>query len=339
MMAQACGADCNGHTQHIRQQRHPVPGRQRCPAEIEQQSRQNQKQHRQQPRLLHMTGGELLIEDQKGNQHQHVEPDIISGQATLENQPRRKIDREQNPGNEGTVEMLLTVQQQVQHIDQTGCRRQDAKPPHCRCICAFPAEICNADPHRANHQDGCDPGQHVFPADKIGILLFHNTFSIAIFLFSYFGIFQTRQISAEDTDIISGEIEGKAHFDYGTGRSKKPRIHYYKFWINGEKYRLNVSEAECEKLEKILATNDSPTLEFRVYRHPFSKEIVEFYHSGEELATLYDFNCAQTSARIAAIILFVIAEVIAIPLYTVYTVFHRTSKDRIYFRRNKNEKD
>lgn len=162
---------------------------------------------------------------------------------------------------------------------------------------------------------------------------------IAIFLFSYFGIFQTRQISAEDTDIISGEIEGKAHFDYGTGTVRKPRIHYYKFWINGEKYRLNVSEAECEALEKILLSDSNPTFEFRVYNRPFRKEIVEFYHSGEELATLNGFNDVQRSGRTAAILLFVFAEVVAIPLYVIYTLFHRTSKDRIYFRRNKNEKD
>ena len=153
---------------------------------------------------------------------------------------------------------------------------------------------------------------------------------VAIFLFAYFGIFQTRRISLDDTSVIAGEIEGHAHFDYGTGTVRKPRIHYYKFWINGEKYLLNVSEADCEALEKILLSDSNPTFEFRVYNRPFRKEIVEFYHNGMELATLEDFNAVQRSGRTATILLFVFAEVVAIPLYVIYTLFHRTSKDKLF---------
>lgn len=163
---------------------------------------------------------------------------------------------------------------------------------------------------------------------QIATIIFAICELVVIFFFAYLGIYETRQITDEDTEVIVGEIEGRAHFDYGSGIGTRPRIHYYKLWIDGKKYRLNVSESDCDALEKILTSDSSPNFEFRVYSHPFSKEIVEFYHNGEELSTVSAFNDVQRSGRTAAILLFIFAEVVTIPLYVVYMVFHRTSKDK-----------
>ena len=70
------------------------------------------------------TIADVLVEDGKGRIQQDTEEDHPFRPASGDDD-RGEIHRHQNHGNQGPVEMLLSVQKELQHIDQAGCRRQN----------------------------------------------------------------------------------------------------------------------------------------------------------------------------------------------------------------------
>ena len=156
---------------------------------------------------------------------------------------------------------------------------------------------------------------------QIATIVFAICELVAIFLFAYFGIARTSQVTDENTTVITTEIDDYAHIDFA-GIKIKP--HYYKIWIDEQKYNLGASllNVDCDNLQKILDSN--PLLNVRTYHN----DIVEIYLGDIELVSADRYNENQTSARVLAIILFSLAEVFAIAGYVVYMIFHRTSKDK-----------
>ena len=144
---------------------------------------------------------------------------------------------------------------------------------------------------------------------------------VAIFLFAYFGIARTSQVTDENTTVITTEIDDYAHI-YSHGI--KIKLHYYKIWIDEQKYNLGASllNVDCDNLQEILDSNHP--LNVRTYHN----DIVEIYLGDIELVSADRYNENQTSARVLTIILFSLAEVFAIAGYVVYMIFHRTSKDK-----------
>ena len=57
--------------------------------------------------------------------------------------------------------------------NQTGRNRQYDLEPHRRRTRAFLAGICDAEYCRSRQNQRCQPGKHIFPADKIGNSSFH----------------------------------------------------------------------------------------------------------------------------------------------------------------------
>ena len=156
---------------------------------------------------------------------------------------------------------------------------------------------------------------------QIATIIFVICELVAIFLFAYFGIARTSQVTDENTTVISTEIDDYKHIELGSNRNAR---HYYDIWIDGQKYRLGTAllTVNCDNLQEILDSN--PTLDVRIYHN----DIVEIYLDGTELVSADKYNENQTTLRVWAIILFSLVEVFAIAGYVVYMIFHRTSKDK-----------
>ena len=143
---------------------------------------------------------------------------------------------------------------------------------------------------------------------------------VAIFLFAYFGIARTSQVTDKNTTVITTEIDDYKHIELGANRNAR---HYYDIWIDGQKYRLGTAllNVDCDNLQEILDSN--PTFNVRIYHN----DIVEIYLDGTELVSADKYNENQSTLRVWAIILFSLVELFAIAGYVVYMIFHRTSKD------------
>ena len=144
---------------------------------------------------------------------------------------------------------------------------------------------------------------------------------VAIFLFAYFGIARTSQVTDKNTTVITTEIDDYKHIELGANRNAR---HYYDIWIDGQKYRLGTAllNVDCDNLQEILDSN--PTFNVRIYHN----DIVEIYLDGTELVSADKYNENQSTLRVWAIILFSLVELFAIAGYVVYMIFHRTSKDK-----------
>ena len=156
---------------------------------------------------------------------------------------------------------------------------------------------------------------------QIATIIFAICELVAIFLFAYFGIARTSQVTDKNTTVITTEIDDYKHIELGSNRNAR---HYYDIWIDGQKYRLGTAllTVDCDNLQEILDSN--PTLNVRMYHN----DIVEIYLDGTELVSADKYNENQATLRVWAIILFSLAELFAIAGYVVYMIFHRTSKDK-----------
>ena len=155
---------------------------------------------------------------------------------------------------------------------------------------------------------------------QIATIIFVICELVAIFLFAYFGIARTSQVTDENTTVITTEIDDYTHIDFG---SSGHRRHYYNIWIDGQKYRLGTAllNVDCDNFQEVL--DSTPTLDVRIYHN----DIVEIHLDDTELVSADKYNKNQTTLRVWAIILFSLVEVFAIAGYVVYMIFHRTSKD------------
>lgn len=156
---------------------------------------------------------------------------------------------------------------------------------------------------------------------QIATIIFVICELVVIFLFAYFGIARTSQVTDKNTTVITTEIDDYTHIDFG---SSGHRRHYYDIWIDGQKYRLGtaVLTVDCDNFQEVL--DGTPTLDVRMYHN----DIVEIYLDDTELVSADKYNENQATLRVWAIILFSLVEVFAIAGYVVYMVFHRTSKDK-----------
>ena len=156
---------------------------------------------------------------------------------------------------------------------------------------------------------------------QIATIIFVICELVAIFLFAYFGIARTSQVTDENTTVITTEIDDYKHIELGSNRNAR---HHDDIWIDGRKYNLGTSllNVDCDNLQEVLDGN--PTLNVRIYHN----DIVEIYLDGTELVSADKYNENQTTLRVWAIILFSLVEVFAIAVYVVYMIFHRTSKDK-----------
>ena len=144
---------------------------------------------------------------------------------------------------------------------------------------------------------------------------------VVIFLFAYFGIARTSQVTDENTTVITTEIDDYKHIERGSNRNAR---HYYNIWIDEQKYRLGTAllNVDFDNFQEILDSN--PTFNVRIYHN----DIVEIYLDGTELVSADKYNENQSTLRVWAIILFSLVELFAIAGYVVYMIFHRTSKDK-----------
>ncbi len=156
---------------------------------------------------------------------------------------------------------------------------------------------------------------------QIATIIFAICELVSIFLFAYFGIVRTSQVTDENTTVITTEIDDYKHIELGSNRNAR---HHYDIWINGQKYRLGTAllTVDCDNFQEIL--DSKPTFNVRIYHN----DIVEIYLDGTELVSADKYNENQTTLRVWAIILFSLVEVFAIAGYVVYMIFHRTSKDK-----------
>ena len=156
---------------------------------------------------------------------------------------------------------------------------------------------------------------------QIATIIFVICELIAIFLFAYFGIVRTSQVTDEHTTVIKTEIDDYSHIDFG---SSGHRRHYYNIWIDGQKYRLGtaVLTVDCDNFQEVL--DSTPTLDVRIYHN----DIVEINLNDTELVSADKYNENQATLRVWSIILFSLVEVFATLGYVVYMIFHRTSKDK-----------
>ena len=151
----------------------PLARQQRRPAVIAQDGHRRQEHQRHHAHGADMARGQQLVEDHKGQIDEDIENQIPKADSA-DGQIGREINRHQRHRHRGAVKMLSPIQQYDQGENQAGNHRQHNQKPHCPCICAFPAVICNAESCRTNHENRRQPGQHVFPADKIRHSLFHG---------------------------------------------------------------------------------------------------------------------------------------------------------------------
>lgn len=156
---------------------------------------------------------------------------------------------------------------------------------------------------------------------QIATIIFAICELVSIFLFAYFGIARTSQVTDKNTTVITTEIDDYKHIELGSNRNAR---HYYDIWIDGQKYDLGTAllNVDCDNLQEVLDGN--PTLNVRIYHN----DIVEIYLDGTELVSADKYNENQTTLRVWAIILFSLVELFAIAGYVVYMIFHRTSKDK-----------
>ena len=156
---------------------------------------------------------------------------------------------------------------------------------------------------------------------QIATIIFAICELVAIFLFAYFGIARTSQVTDKNTTVITTVIDDYKHIELGSNRNAR---HYYDIWIDEQKYRLGTAllTVDCDNFQEILDSN--PTLDVRIYHN----DVVEIYLDDIELVSADKYNENQTTLRVWAIILFSLVEVFAIAGYVVYMIFHRTSKDK-----------
>ena len=156
---------------------------------------------------------------------------------------------------------------------------------------------------------------------QIATIIFVICELVAIFLFAYFGIARTSQVTNENTTVITTEIDDYTHIDFG---SSGHRRHYYDIWIDGQRYRLGTAllNVDCDNFQEVLDGN--PTLDVQIYHN----DIVEIYLNDTELVSADKYNENQAILRVWAIIVFSLVEVFATLGYVVYMIFHRTSKDK-----------
>ena len=123
---------------------------------------------------------------------------------------------------------------------------------------------------------------------QIATIIFVICELVAIFLFAYFGIARTSQVTDENTTVITTEIDDYKHIKLGANRNAR---HYYDIWIDGQKYRLGTAllTVDCDNLQEILDSN--PTLDVRIYHN----DVVEIYLDGTELVSADKYNENQAT--------------------------------------------
>ena len=156
---------------------------------------------------------------------------------------------------------------------------------------------------------------------QIATIIFAICELVAIFLFAYFGIARTSQVTDENTNVITTEIDDYKHIELGSNRNAR---HYYNIWIDGQKYHMGTAllTMDCDSFQDLL--DDNPKLDIRIYHN----DIVEIFLDDMELVSVDRFNKNQVGLRVIAIILFTLIEMFTIAGYVLYMILHRTSKDK-----------
>jgi len=148
---------------------------------------------------------------------------------------------------------------------------------------------------------------------------------VQVFILSLFGYFmavKTAHAKDSNTAVITAVIEDFRHVDYSAG---KVRADYFTLYAGGDKYRLDSSclTVDTKVFTGVLESAPKAIIVVDRFDH-----VVELSIDETPYCDRNQYNSSQNAERIVVIILFCLAETVAIPYYFFYMKFHRTSKDR-----------
>ena len=153
---------------------------QRRAAVIQQDAQPRQMHQRQHPRAVE-AGDDDGVDGGEGHVRDPAQENVAPRRAGHTGDADAEVNGKQKDRNGRSVQALLTGAKKDQRVDQGRCDRQYDLKPHRRCVCAFPADKCDADGCRAYESCRCEPEEDVLPADIIRNSLFHGAI-IAYFL-------------------------------------------------------------------------------------------------------------------------------------------------------------
>ncbi len=142
---------------------------------------------------------------------------------------------------------------------------------------------------------------------------------IIIGLFT-FGMIKTVPVKAENVSVSEGKIE---NYRFIARPARRGWNYTLNCEMHGEEYKIFVSSNKKEHIEGLLQAHSVAEI------GSVKGEVVFYSIDGIELYSINEFNSGQKSERILAIVLFSIVEIVSIPLFTLYIIYHRTSKDPI----------
>ena len=145
---------------------------------------------------------------------------------------------------------------------------------------------------------------------------------VLISLFCVFGIARTAHLTVDETTAITGKIENYSRHKRYSGRGAASV--YFKVYIDGAEYKIgSYLTVSADEFEAFLEMSPIVTLRFNAHG-----EEVQLYSNSREYISLDKYNIDMRNWRITSIVLFSLTELISIAIYTVYMIFHRTSKDK-----------
>ena len=169
-------------------------------------------------------------------------------------------------------------------------------------------------------------------ANRARVTVFLVVFEIiAIFVFTYYGIAKTEYANERNTVELTAKID---KYEYVNNKVGGIKYHHYTIYCGDKEYHLGGSlmdDIDHSAFSEIL--NFSPKAKMVVNKWG---EIVELVIGGNKFVSSEYYNDDQLASRVTAIVLFCFVQVITIPCYVIYMLFHRTSKDRWHVKKQNN---
>ena len=153
---------------------------------------------------------------------------------------------------------------------------------------------------------------------------------IAIFVFAYYGIAKTECANEGNTVELTARID---EYEYIGDKFGRIRYHHYTIYCGDKEYHLGGSfmdDIDHSAFSELLTF--SPEAKMVVNKWG---EIVELAIDGNILVSSEYYNDDQLATRLTAIVLFCFIQVIIIPCYVIFMIFHRTSKDSWHVKKSK----
>lgn len=144
-----------------------------------------------------------------------------------------------------------------------------------------------------------------------------------------FGMINSAAVKNENVSVSEGKIDS---YRFVARPARRGWNYILNCEMQGDEYKIFVSSNEKEYIEGLLQAHSVAEI------GSVNGEVVYCSIDGVELYSLNEFNSGQKSERILAIVLFAIVEILVIPLFTLYIIYHRTSKDPIIKRKTGEKK-